>query len=159
MDASPSKKTVDARTAPKWCRSCHIVAQHQLQSSSAIYFWGILPAVIHLYPACISPYLWYPAVSCIELYLAIVQQIHCSPLFPTASSCIRTYLAASSCIGLTLNPAVFWPLQDIRSHQSFLALVNHPVIAPSICIAQTIATLLHDYCAIYDPLPTPFCVS
>ena len=37
-----------------------------------------------------------------------------------------------------------WPLQDIRSLQSFLALVNHPCIAPSICFAHTIAILLHD---------------
>ena len=42
-----------------------------------------------------------------------------------------------------VNPA-FWPLHDIRSLQSFLALVNHPCIAPSICFARTIAILLHD---------------
>jgi len=37
-----------------------------------------------------------------------------------------------------------WPLQDIRSLKSFLALVHHPFIAPSICIPHTIARLLHD---------------
>jgi len=41
-------------------------------------------------------------------------------------------------------PRPAWPLQDIRSLQSFLALVNHPCIAPSICFAHTIAILLHD---------------
>ena len=48
-----------------------------------------------------------------------------------------------------VNPAPFifplgWPLQDIRSLQSFLALVNHPCIAPSICIAHTISIRLHN---------------
>jgi len=38
-------------------------------------------------------------------------------------------------LGLTLH--------DIRSLQSFLALVNHPFIAASIGIAHTIAMLLH----------------
>jgi len=51
--------------------------------------------------------------------------------------------------------APIWPLQDIRSLQSFLALVNHPFIVPSICIAHTIAILVHDECAIYAPHPTP----
>jgi len=49
---------------------------------------------------------------------------------------------------------VCWPLQDVPSFQSFLALVNHPLIAPSICIAHTIAILLHAKCAIYDSHPT-----
>jgi len=48
-----------------------------------------------------------------------------------------------------------WPLQDTRSLQSFLALSNHPCIAPSICIAHTIAILVHDECATCDPHPTP----
>ena len=59
-----------------------------------MYFWN-RPPVFHLYLACISPYPWYPAVF---LYLAILQQIHCIPLYPTVSSCICTYLAVSSCI-------------------------------------------------------------
>jgi len=62
--------------------------------SPGVYFWD-LPPVFHLYPACISPYLRYSAVS---LYLAILQQIHRIPLYPTVSSSIRTYLAVSSCI-------------------------------------------------------------
>ena len=37
-----------------------------------------------------------------------------------------------------------WPLQEIRSFQSFLALVNHRCIAPSICIAHTIALLWYE---------------
>jgi len=39
-----------------------------------------------------------------------------------------------------------WPLQDIRSLESVvLAVAHHPFIAPSICIAHTIAMLLlHD---------------
>jgi len=53
---------------------------------------------------------------------------------------------------ITLLPR---PTQDIRSLQRNLALFNHPCIAPSICIAHTIAILSHDYCAIYDPRPTP----
>jgi len=40
--------------------------------------------------------------------------------------------------------AVAGPSQDIRSLHSFLALVNHPCIAPSIYFAHTIAILLHD---------------
>jgi len=51
-----------------------------------------------------------------------------------------------------------WPLQDIRSLHSFHALVNHPFIALSICIAHTIVILLHDQCAVYDPPPDPPCV-
>jgi len=62
--------------------------------SPGVHFWD-LPPVFHRYPACISLYPRYPAVS---LYLAILQQIHCIPLYPTVSSCIRTYLAVSSCI-------------------------------------------------------------
>ena len=42
------------------------------------------------------------------------------------------------------TPSDSWPLPDIRSLQRFLALVNSPFIAPSICIAHTTATLLHD---------------
>jgi len=37
-----------------------------------------------------------------------------------------------------------WPLQDIRSLQSFVALVSHPCVAPSICIAHTTGILLHE---------------
>jgi len=50
---------------------------------------------------------------------------------------------------------VNWPLQDIRSLQSCLALVNRPSIAPSIYIAHTIAIVFHDESAIYDRHPTP----
>ena len=59
-------------------------------------------------------------------------------------SCTSRHICASSA----------WPLQEIRSLQSNLALFNHPCIAPSICIAYTIAILSHDYCAIYDPHST-----
>jgi len=61
-------------------------------------------------------------------------------------------------IGYPLPPKwsiLTWPLQDNRSLQSNLALFNHSCIAPSICIAHTIAILSHDSCAIYDPYPTP----
>jgi len=44
---------------------------------------------------------------------------------------------------LRFNRNTICPLQDIRSLQSFLALVNHPFVAPSICIAHTTAMLLH----------------
>ena len=40
-------------------------------------FFGEIPPVFHLYPACISPYPWYPVYPCVDLYLAILQQIHC----------------------------------------------------------------------------------
>ena len=49
------------------------------------------------------------------------------------------YLGAHS----TFNLPTSWPLQDIRSLQSCLALVQHPCIAPSIYIAHTIALRLH----------------
>jgi len=44
-------------------------------------------------------------------------------------------------------------LQDIRSLQSFIALVNHPGIASPICIAHTFAIRLYDFCTTYDPSP------
>ena len=69
---------------------------------------------------------------------------------------------ANSPSSLTTNPSPSppWPLQDIRSLQSFLALVNPPGIAPPACIAHTIAILLHDFWAIYDlPSRPPFGMS
>jgi len=45
-----------------------------------------------------------------------------------------------------------WPLQEIRSLQSFLAIFNLPDIAPSIRIAHTIAMRMHNVCAICAPL-------
>jgi len=54
----------------------------------------------------------------------------------------------------TLEPTC-WPLQDSLSLQSFCARINLPFIAPPTCTAYTIAPLLHDACAIYDPPPTP----
>jgi len=71
--------------------------------SPGVYFWDV-PPVFHLYPACISPYPWYPVYPYIvDLYLAILQRVHCIPLCLTVSSCIRTYLAVSSCIPLYLT--------------------------------------------------------
>jgi len=57
---------------------------------------------------CIPPVshriLGIPLCPCIDLYLAILQQIHCTPLFSTVSSCIRTYLlGVSRCIPLYLS--------------------------------------------------------
>jgi len=43
------------------------------EPSPGVYFWDI-PLVFHRYPACISPYPWYPVYLCIDLYLAILQQ-------------------------------------------------------------------------------------
>ena len=37
----------------------------------------------------------------------------------------------------------------------FCALINYQCIAPPPCIAHTVATLLHHYCTILNPLPTP----
>jgi len=68
----------------------------------------------------------------------------------------RDALSLASKAAAPLYPG--WPSQDIRSLHKFLALVNHPFIAPSICIAHTIAVLLHDSCAIYDPPPDFSCV-
>jgi len=60
-----------------------------------------LPPVFHLYPACISPYPWYPAVSlCLAIFAA-------APLYPAASHCIQLYPCVSSYIQLyLLYPAV-----------------------------------------------------
>ena len=71
------------------------------EPSPGVYVW-YAPPVFHLYPASISPYPWYPVYPCLVsiLYLSILQQIHCIPLYPTISSYIRTYLAVSSCIPL-----------------------------------------------------------
>jgi len=63
-----------------------------------------------LYSTCIPPVshriLGIPLYPCIFLnlvHLTILQQIHCIPLYLTASSCICTYLAISSCIPLYLT--------------------------------------------------------
>ena len=46
-------------------------------------------------------------------------------------------------------------VQDILSRLSFLARINHPLIAPRTCIALTTAIRLQYNCAIFDPPPTP----
>jgi len=48
-----------------------------------------------------------------------------------------------------------WPLQDIVSLQSLIVGVYHPLIDPPSCNAYPIAILLHDFCAICSPQPTP----
>jgi len=61
-------------------------------------YFGDTPPVLYcispLYPACISPRILgiplYPCI-CNDLYLAILQQIHCIPLY----LCIRLYPAVS----------------------------------------------------------------
>ena len=59
-----------------------------------VYFWDI-PPVLHLYPACISPYPWYPAVS---LYRYISSHFAADLLYPAVSRCIQLYPYVSSCI-------------------------------------------------------------
>ena len=63
--------------------------------------------ISRLYFTCTPPVshhiLGTPLYLYIDLYLAMLQQIHCIPLYPTASRCIRTYLAVSSCIPLYLT--------------------------------------------------------
>jgi len=60
-------------------------------------------------PACISPIFRLCLTVCLVsrvpvsiIYTFIVQQIHCIPLCPNVSSCIRSYLAVSSCVPLYL---------------------------------------------------------
>jgi len=48
-----------------------------------------------------------------------------------------------------------WPSHDIRSLQRFCGRANHYFTHPPNCDAHTAATVLHDYCAIYDTPPTP----
>ena len=63
-----------------------------------------LACIFGIRPACISPVilpvshriLGIPLYPCIDLYLAILQQIHCIPL-PAASHCIQLYPCLSSC--------------------------------------------------------------
>jgi len=51
------------------------------------------------------------------------------------------------------------PLQDILLLRGFRARIKHPFNTPPACIAHTIANLLHDDCAIYDPpLRPPLCM-
>ena len=58
-------------------------------------------ACISLYPACIS---LYPDI---YLYLAILQHIHCIPLYPTVSTISRLYLTISTLhLRYLLYPAV-----------------------------------------------------
>jgi len=67
---------------------------------------NVLPVVFNLYSACISPYplvfFSIPLCPCVYLHLhpAILQQIHCIPLYltVTVSSCIHTFLAVSGCV-------------------------------------------------------------
>jgi len=67
------------------------------QPSPGVYF-GDAPPVFHLYPVCISPYLWYPVYPCIDLISSHFAE---DPLYPAVShriqltGCIRTYLAVS----------------------------------------------------------------
>jgi len=71
-------------------------------------FLGYLPPVFHLYPACISngilgiPYPVYPCI-CIDSISSYYLFCSRSTVFHTASSCIRTHLAVSSCIPLYLT--------------------------------------------------------
>jgi len=73
-----------------------------------VYFWGMS----RLYFTCIPPVSYRilvlgirPCIPVSILYLSILKQIHCIPLYPTVSSCVcvRTYLAVSSCIPLYLT--------------------------------------------------------
>jgi len=64
------------------------------QPSPGVYFRDI-PPVFHLYPPVSHHILGVPLYPFIDLYLAVLQQIHCIPPYPTVSSCIRTYLAVS----------------------------------------------------------------
>jgi len=85
--------------------SQHRLKAVRLEPSPGVYFWDV-PAVFHLYPACISHrILGIPCIPVSILYLSILQQMHCHciPLYPTVSSCIRKYLAVSSCIPLYLT--------------------------------------------------------
>ena len=58
---------------------------------------------------------------------------------------IRHGAPPAACAALLPGELIRWPLQGIRSLQSNLPLFNHPCIAPSICIAHTIAILSDDY--------------
>ena len=51
------------------------------------------------------------------------------------------------------SSATRWPLQDIVSLLVDCARVNRPFIFRPACIAHSVAILLHDYWAIYDPAP------
>jgi len=86
------RKALAAATRKGVCHSAPWSESLRYESGTCspplVYFWDI-PPVLHLYPACISPYPWYPVYPCIDLYLAILQQIHCISLYPTVSSCIR----------------------------------------------------------------------
>ena len=64
----------------------------------AYIFW-----MSRLYSICIIPptshrILSIPLYPCVYLHLAILQEIHCIPLYLNVSSCIRSYPAVSSCI-------------------------------------------------------------
>jgi len=54
-------------------------------------------------------------------------------------------------LGVGLNKIIFY--MEALVHESIIL-----VLSPPTCIAHTIAKLLHDYCAIYDAPPTPFCL-
>jgi len=70
-----------------------------------------------------------------------------------SSSCTTSPSPRSATCAQPLPTAIL-PLQDILLLQGFCARINPLFNTPPTCIAHTIAILLHDYCAIYDPPPS-----
>jgi len=56
------------------------------------------------------------------------------------------------------GPVVSWRLQDIVLLEGLCARIIPLLLPPPIRVAHTIALLLHDCCAIYDPPFDPSCV-
>jgi len=78
-------------------------ALHELKHSAFLPSPGecflYIPPVFHLYPGCILPCSWYPAVS---LYRSLSSHFAADPLYPAVCYCIQLYPYVSSCIPLYL---------------------------------------------------------
>jgi len=91
---------VEARPAPILYRRARDIA---VGSHPLACIFGIPPPVFHLYPACISPYPSYPAVS---LYRSISSQFAAEPRYPTVASCFCSYRDVSSCICFAISRCI-----------------------------------------------------
>ena len=61
----------------------------------------VIPPIFNLYSACISPYLWYPAVF---LYVCTSSNCAADPRYPAVSHCIQLYPYVSIAVSRCFSP-------------------------------------------------------
>jgi len=79
-----------------WCACACVgmvwIGRGRGEPSPGVYFWDT-PPIFHLYPACISPYPWYPVCLPVSIYIYPTTVSHCiQKLYPYVA------LAVSCCI-------------------------------------------------------------